>query len=330
MKTLLCLLSLLLLPLRGLSADSFIHALGDRAVAGSDYLVRDVQVSPGVWKNYRLLVSDMQAFSTNGLGSAAWYPFTAFDVIGAGTTAAQNVTNGYVWGYLYDSAGTATSATNDLTGAAIVAKIGAGIYDASGAALNVTNGYVWGYLYDSAGTATSATNDLTGAAIVAKIGAGIYDASGAALNATQALALIAHSGLLTDAISGDVAITNHNVAAVSLTNGANLFSGIYFQDTNAALTTTLTAGLPYTTNMAGAVALANFAGIPNNKVWSIYLFATNTSGGNLTMTFPSGCRGMAGLGLAVPPVYYVTNGAYAIFQVHGWGNQVTNVSWEPH
>ena len=284
MKTLLCLLSLLLLPLRGLSADSFIHALGDRAVAGSDYLVRDVQVSPGVWKNYRLLVSDMQAFSTNGLGSAAWYPFTAFDVIGAGTTAAQNV----------------------------------------------TNGYVWGYLYDSAGTATSATNDLTGAAIVAKIGAGIYDASGAALNATQALALIAHSGLLTDAISGDVAITNHNVAAVSLTNGANLFSGIYFQDTNAALTTTLTAGLPYTTNMAGAVALANFAGIPNNKVWSIYLFATNTSGGNLTMTFPSGCKGMAGLGLAVPPVYYVTNGAYAIFQVHGWGNQVTNVSWEPH
>lgn len=89
----------------------------------------------------------------------------------------------------------------------------------------------------------------------------------------------------------------------------------------------MSAGGSYHTNLAGNATLASFAGVPSGTTWSIYLIATNNSGGNLTLTFPNGC---VAAGQGKPPVFTVTNNAWAEFQVNGYGQAVSNVNWSPH
>jgi len=118
-----------------------------------------------------------------------------------------------------------------------------------------------------------------------------------------------------------VTYTTVNSSTTYSTNG-------FFCGTNA-MSLTLTAGKAYMTNLTANITLTAFAGVPNNLLWSIYLYATNNnSGADRTITFPNGCRGLGGATL--PPVYYVTNNACAEFQVTGYGNTVTNVNWSPH
>ncbi len=189
--------------------------------------------------------------------------------------------------------------------------------------------------------AQNATNGLTSALLQAKLGGSVYDASGAgttaAQNATNALNAAAFTGA-----ASSVAIANVSAPGVIMTNGgttavtysnnvtvdaAHAFVGAFFAPTNLATTTTLTAGLAYTTNLAGNVTLANFAGIPNNQLWSIYLLCTNSAAATYTVTFPGGCVGQ---GQGTPPVYYVTNATRAEFQINGWGTISTNINWSPH
>jgi hypothetical protein len=107
--------------------------------------------------------------------------------------------------------------------------------------------------------------------------------------------------------------------SVTATNGFQL-------TTNPIPALVLTAGLGYYTNLSQDITLAAFAGVPNNYVWSIYLMATNSSGSNWKITWPAG---VGGSGWGNPPVITVTNKQSAQFQVNGYGNLATNVSWQP-
>ena len=144
------------------------------------------------------------------------------------TLSAVSQTNGYPWGSLYDSAGTARNATNgypwgslyDAAGAAHNATNGypwGPLFDAAGSAIAVTNGYPWSSLYDSAGAATAATNgypwgtlyDLAGAAHNATNGypwSVLYDAAGAAQAATNGIGI--PSGLAAFRSTNTLAPTN--------------------------------------------------------------------------------------------------------------------------
>lgn len=102
-------------------------------------------------------------------GDASWQQVEAYG-------AAQNATNGYVWGVLYDPANSARNATNGYVWGVL--------YDPVNAAQNATNGYPWGSLYDQALAAQKATNGLGSAAFTP---ATAYDAANAAKNATNNL-----------------------------------------------------------------------------------------------------------------------------------------------
>lgn len=120
---------------------------------------------------------------------------------------------------------------------------------------------------------------------------------------------------------------------VNSTNPGSFFGGAivatngFEMPSNAIPAQVLTAGMAYFTNMTGNVVLASFAGVPADQVWSIYLVATNGSGGNLTVTGPNGS---VGVGQGKPPVVTVTNGNWAEFQFNGFGQVLTNMNWTPH
>ena len=120
---------------------------------------------------------------------------------------------------------------------------------------------------------------------------------------------------------------------VNSTNPGSFFGGAvvatngFEMPSNAIPALVLTAGKAYFTNMLANFVLASFAGVPADQVWSIYLLATNGSGGNLTVTGPNGA---VAAGQGKPPVFTVTNGNWAEFQFNGWGQVLTNMNWTPH
>jgi hypothetical protein len=196
-----------------------------------------------------------------------------------------------------------------------------GLY--SGSAVDVTGNI-------NAGTANSI--DWTSRAAMRSPADGEVSIMNSALSSTNVG--ITTSGLF---LGGDktAAIVRDSASLLTATNltasgsYAGVAAGGFFQQTNSAPgSLTLTAGSAYVTNLTANVTLTAFASVPNNLLWSIYLWATNNSGGDKTITFPSGTKGQPGQ--AVPPVYYVTNNAGAEFQINGWGNTVTNVNWSPH
>jgi hypothetical protein len=149
------------------------------------------------------------AAGTNGLGSAAWSPASAFDP----SSTALNATNGAA---SWPSTTATQNATNGLNSSEITSKIGLGVYDPSGTAViavqNATNTAATVWPTDLA--SQNATNGLNSAEIAAKIGSGVYDTSGAAQNATNPLSRLAYS-----TFGG----TNYYVAAgTSVTVGTNV------------------------------------------------------------------------------------------------------------
>lgn len=140
----------------------------------------------------------------------------------------------------------------------------------------------------------------------------------------------------TVSIKDGVLITNpvaYTSFTVNGTNANSYFGGAvvatngFMMPTNPIPALVLTAGKAYGTNLSADITLASFAGVPSDLVWSIYLLATNSSGSDWKITFPSGC---IGAGQGKPPVITVTNKQMAEFQINGWGQFVTNVNWSPH
>jgi len=121
-------------------------------------------------------------------------------------------------------------------------------------------------------------------------------------------------------------VTDANKGEASSLDGSSLTNLTFFLTTNAINTGTFTAGKGYETNISGNITLGAFAGIPNNLAWSVYIFVTNSSGTDRTVTFPSGTKENG----TAPAVFYVTNTQTAEFFVSGWGNKKTNVNWKPH
>ena len=137
-------------------------------------------------------------------------------------------------------------------------------------------------------------------------------------------------------ISDGAPFTNTTIwtsLTVNSTNPGSFFGGAvvatngFEMPSNAIPALVLTAGKAYFTNMLANFVLASFAGVPADQVWSIYLLATNGSGGNLTITGPNGA---VAAGQGKPPVFTVTNGNWAEFQFNGWGQVLTNMNWTPH
>jgi len=150
--------------------------------------------------------------------------------------------------------------------------------------------------------------------------------------------MIAHtlsSSDIAGALPGAI-LTNGVATATTFSNNvtvdsAHQFIGGFVMPTNGPSSLTLSASTAYAINLTANIVLANFAGVPNNQLWGIYLLCTNSSPSTTyTVTFPGGSSPNASLGYASPPVYYVTNSHWAVFQVHGWGTLITNISWEPH
>lgn len=185
------------------------------------------------------------------------------------TISGVSQTNGYPWGVLYDTAGTAQAATNGLSiasglaafrstnsfdrvGAATAATNGLSLasglsafrstnsFDAAGSAIAVTNGFPWGVFYDAAGSATDATNgwpwgilyDPAGAAEAVTNGypwGVLYDSAGAAQAATNGLSIASGLAAFRNTNSFD-----HVGAATDATNGIGISSGLSaFRSTNS-------------------------------------------------------------------------------------------------
>jgi hypothetical protein len=113
-----------------------------------------------------------------------------------------------------------------------------------------------------------------------------------------------------------------------LTNGHALLTAGLFLPTNALNTGTYIAGKNYETNISGNITLGPFAQVPlfASNTWGIWIFVTNSSGTDRTVTFPSGTKELG----TAPAVFTVTNQQTADFFVYGWGNKKTNVAWYPH
>jgi hypothetical protein len=122
-------------------------------------------------------------------------------------------------------------------------------------------------------------------------------------------------------------LLTNGLGSITLSNGAIIPSAGVLQPINGPANLTLSAGGAYNTNLTASITLGSFAGVPSAALWSIYLRCANSSSSTYTVTFPAGC---IGTGNGTPPVYYVTNGTRAVFQISGWGTTDTNVNWFPY
>ena len=225
----------------------------------------------GVWN---LGTNAVYVGATNAATGAAYAATNAL-----GGLAAFSATSAF------DASGTALNATNGLTSALLVAKIGASVYDAYGVALNATNGLgtaafkATGY-FDLAGAGTTAaqnaTNALAGLAAFSATSA--FDASGTALNATNGLnaALVtqiqnatnnstlpssvnATNGLSSSLLSGKIGAGVYDASGVALnaTNGLNSALSTTIQNSTNGLNTALVTQIQNATNNSTLPASVN-------------------------------------------------------------------------
>lgn len=128
--------------------------------------------------------------------------------------------------------------------------------------------------------------------------------------------------------SRQVLITNGNVAISGQFSGsgAGLTNVSLVLNTNA-FAGNMVAGAACLTNMSGNVTITGVSGSDPTRLWSAYLLCVNDSASTWTVAFPPSCTGQ---GQGSGPVYYITNGTTAEFQLNGFGNLYTNVNWSPH
>ncbi len=208
------------------------------------------------------------------------------------TFSGVSQTNGYPWGVLYDTAGTAQAATNGLSlTSGLAAFRRTNTFDAAGSATAATNGYPWGAFYDPAGSATAATNgwpwgilyDPAGTAELATNGypwGVFYDTAGAAQAATNGLSIASGLAAFRSTNSFDGA-----GAATAATNGLSLASGLAaFRSSNsfdpAGSAIAVTNGYPWSSlyDAAGSATAAT-NGWPWGVLYDVAGAATDATNG---------------------------------------------------
>lgn len=139
--------------------------------------------------------------------------------------------------------------------------------------------------------------------------------------------LMVTGSITNDSLTGSQFVaTDANKKLVSTLNGNTLTNLVLSMTTNAITALELSAFKSYYTNIAGNMALTAFAGVPNNLTWAIYLYVTNSSANDYTVTGPNGTISQ---GYGTPPVFYITNKQSAAIQVTGYGQMATNMFWYP-